>query len=95
MGEQDEDAGEKVVEVYIEPCPAHEEVINVKDALKEKARELRRLAEDRRGANKLVYMAAAVAIAAILIAIGLNIRTEVDTRVDQASSKLGDQISSI
>jgi Flp pilus assembly pilin Flp len=60
-----------------------------------KLTELRRLAEDRRGANKLVYMAAAVAIAAILIAIGLNIRTEVDARVDQASQKLRDQIENI
>lgn len=63
--------------------------------LRKKFEELERYAGDRRGANKLVYMAAAVAIAAIMIAIGLNIRTEVDSRVDQASQKLSDQITGI
>jgi Flp pilus assembly pilin Flp len=56
---------------------------------------IKRYASDRRGANKLVYMAAAVAIAALLVAIGLNIRSEVDARVDQASAKLQTQIASI
>jgi Flp pilus assembly pilin Flp len=56
---------------------------------------IKRYANDRRGANKLVYMAAAVAIAALLVAIGLNIRSEVDARVDQASAKLQTQIASI
>lgn len=90
-----------MMEVYKGPRLAPREVtkmkmkVKVKDALVRKLKELRRLAEDRRGANKLVYMAAAVAIAAILIAIGLNIRTEVDARVDQASQKLRDQINNI
>ena len=63
--------------------------------LKKEADELKRFFDDRRGANKLVYMAAAVAVAAIIIAIGLNIRSEVDARVDQASQKLSEQIANI
>jgi Flp pilus assembly pilin Flp len=58
-------------------------------------RNLSRYAGDRRGANKLVYMAAAVAVAALIVAIGLNIRSEVDARVDQASAKLQAQIAGI
>lgn len=63
--------------------------------LKKEADGLKRFFDDRRGANKLVYMAAAVAVAAIIIAIGLNIRSEVDARVDQASQKLSEQIANI
>jgi hypothetical protein len=40
-------------------------------------------------------MAAAVAVAALIVAIGLNIRSEVDARVDQASAKLQAQIAGI
>jgi Flp pilus assembly pilin Flp len=71
------------------------EVSALLDKLWKRIDELERYSGDRRGANKLVYMAAAVAIAAIMIAIGLNIRTEVDSRVDQASQKLNDQIAGI
>jgi Flp pilus assembly pilin Flp len=56
---------------------------------------IKRYAGDRRGSSKLVYMAAAVAIAALIVAIGLNLRTEVDARVDQASQALQAQIASI
>jgi Flp pilus assembly pilin Flp len=95
VGKQGQDEGAEMMEVYKGPWLAPREVTKMKDVLVRKFKELRRLAEDRRGANKLVYMAAAVAIAAILIAIGLNIRTEVDARVDQASQKLRDQIENI